>query len=130
MNPITCGNQTPFGAGRAMRLMSTVAVCVGLLTAGRAVRADDFIVYSPHVFESQSEVEVRGYRFADSRSDLGGSAAELSIAHGVTGWWKPEFYVAEFEKVPGTRGYFKGFEFENTFQFTPPGKYVADFGFH
>jgi hypothetical protein len=112
-----------------MRLTSTVAVCVGLLTAAGAVRADDFIVYSPHVFESQSEVEVRGYRFADSRSDLGGSAAELSIAHGVTGWWKPEFYLAEFEKVPGTRGYFKGFEFENTFQFTPPGKYVADFGF-
>jgi hypothetical protein len=112
-----------------MRLTSTVAVCVGLLAAAGVARADDFIVYSPHVFESQSEVEVRGYRFADSRSDLGGSAAELSIAHGVTGWWKPEFYVAEFEKVPGTRGYFKGFEFENTFQFTPPGKYVADFGF-
>jgi hypothetical protein len=93
------------------------------------VRADDFIVYSPHVFESQTEVEVRGYRYADSRSELGGSAAELSIAHGVTAWWKPEFYVAEFEKVPGTRGYFKGFEFENFFQLTPPGKYVADFGF-
>jgi len=66
------------------------------------VRADDFIVYSPHVFESQSEVELRGYRYTDSRADLGGSAAELSIAHGVTDWWKPEFYVAEFEKVPDT----------------------------
>jgi hypothetical protein len=112
-----------------MRLTSPVAVSVGLLTAAGVVRADDFIVYSPHVFASQSEVELRGYRYADSRSDQGGSAAELSIAHGVTEWWKPEIYVAEFEKTPDTRGYFKGFEFENTFQLTPPGKYAADFGF-
>lgn len=113
-----------------MRVIFTVAVCVGsFLSAARAVRADDFIVYSPHVFATQSEVELRGYRYADSRSDLGGSAAELSIAHGVTEWWKPELYVAEFEKVPDARGYFKGFEFENTFQFTSPGEYVADFGF-
>jgi hypothetical protein len=112
-----------------MRLMPTVVVCVGLLSAARVVRADDFIVYSPYVVASQNEVELRGYRYADSRSDLGGSAAELSIAHGVNDWWKPEVYVAEFEKTPGTRGYFKGFEFENTFQLTPPGKYAADFGF-
>ncbi len=100
-----------------------------MLAAAGVARADDFIVYSPHVFASQSEVEVRGYRYADWRSELGGSAAELSIAYGVADWWKPEFYVAEFEKTPDTRGYFKGFEFENTFQLTPPGKYVADFGF-
>jgi hypothetical protein len=112
-----------------MRLTSTVAVCVGLFSAASAARADDFIVYSPHVLASQSEVELRGYRYADSRSDLGGSAAELSIAYGVNEWWKPEFYAAEYEKTPDTRGYFKGFEFENTFQLTPPGKYVADFGF-
>jgi hypothetical protein len=112
-----------------MRLTSSVAVCVGFLTASGLVRADDFIVYSPHVFASQSEVELRGYQYADSRSEQGGSAAELSIAHAVTDWWKPEVYVAEFEQVPDTRGYFKGFEFENTFQLTAPGKYVADLGF-
>src|SRR5260370_32654236 len=112
-----------------MRVTSAVAVWVGFLVAARAAQGDDFIVYWPRVFASKSEVELRGYRYADSRSDLGGSAAELSIAHGVTEWWKPEFYVAEFEKTPDTRGYFKGFEFENTFQLTPPGKYVADFGF-
>ena len=77
-----------------------------MLAAAGVVRADDFIVYSPHVFASQSEVELRGYRYADSRSDLSGSAAELSIAHGVTDWWKPEFYVAEFEKTPGNRGWY------------------------
>ena len=71
-----------------MRITSLGMVCVGLLAA-RAVRADDFIVYSPHVFASQTEVELRGYRYADSRSDLGGSAAEVSIAHAVTEWWKP-----------------------------------------
>ena len=112
-----------------MRFIFKVVVCVGLLAAARGARADDFIVYSPHVIGSQSEIELRGYRYADSRSDLGGSAAELSIAHAVNDWWKPEVYVAEFEKTPDDRGRFKGFEFENTFQLTPPGKYLADFGF-
>jgi len=112
-----------------MRLIATFVVCLGFTMAARLARADDFIVYSPHVIASQTEVELRGYRYADARTDLGGSAAELSIAHAVNDWWKPEVYVAEFQKVPGDRGRFTGFEFENTFQLTQPGRYLADFGF-
>lgn len=93
------------------------------------VHADDFIVYAPYVIASQSEIELRGYGYADARPELGGSAAELSIAHGVTGWWKPEIYVVRYEKSPDSRGSLQGYEFENTFQFTPPGRYLADLGF-
>lgn len=94
------------------------------------VRADDFIVYSPHVLASQSEIEVRGYGYRDARADFkGGNAAEVSVAHAFTGWWKPEVYVARYETAPGSAGRLLGYEFENTFQLTQPGKFWADFGF-
>ena len=121
-----------------MRLMNDIlprerfagALLIGLalnLAAARA-QADDFIVYSPYVIESQSEVEVRGYAFSDARPDLRGSAAELSISHGVNSWWKPELYLVEYKKSPDTHG-LQGYEFENTFQLTAPGRYWADAGF-
>lgn len=92
-------------------------------------RADDFIVYSPHVIQTQTELELRGYSIGDGRADTDNQrAAELSIAHAVTNWWKPELYLAEYEKAPGTGGGLVGYEFENTFQFTEPGRYWADFG--
>jgi hypothetical protein len=103
-----------------------LAAC--LLTAGNAARADDFIVYAPYVIASQSEVELRGYRYADGRPELAGSAAEVSISHGVTGWWKPELYVVEYQQAPNSGHRLQGYEFENTFQLSPPGKYWADLG--
>lgn len=107
-----------------MALSAALLLCAGLS------RADDFIVYSPYVTATQSEIELRGYRVGDSRSDLAGaSAAELSISHAFTGWWKPELYLAEYRKTPGAGGRLIGYEFENTFQLTPPGEYWADFGF-
>jgi len=101
-----------------------------LAAAARRVRADDFIVYSPYVTAAQSEIELRGYRASDPRAALGGaSAAELSIAYGVNGWWKPELYLLRYQLSPGAGASLQGYEFENTFQLTPPGKYPADFGF-
>lgn len=101
-----------------------------LLLASGIAQADDFIVYSPHVMETQSEVELRGYRYDDGRAGFnGGMASELSIAHAFTGWWKPELYLARYEREPGGGGRLVGYELENTFQFTQPGKYWADFGF-
>ena len=111
---------------RGTRLMLLAAVT--LAGAGRA-HADDFIVYSPHVIATQTEIELRGYSFGDGRSDMDGQrAAELSVAHAFTGWWKPELYLAEYEKEPGAGGSLVGYEFENTFQLTEPGRYWADFG--
>ncbi len=102
-----------------------------MLLAGTAslTHADDFIVYSPHVIATQSEIELRGYGYSDGRTAIDGErAAELSVAHAFNGWWKPELYVAEYKKDPGTGGRLIGYEFENTFQFTEPGRYWADIG--
>jgi len=104
-------------------------VAVALLVAACLARADDFIVYPPYVVASQSEVELRGYQYGDSRPQIGGGAAELSIAHGVNDWWKPELYLLEYQKSPGSGGSLVGYEFENTFQLTAPGRYWADLGF-
>jgi len=101
-----------------------------LFAAAVSARADDFVVYSPHVIATQSEVELRGYAYADARSDHGGNASELSISHAFTDWWKPELYVAQYQNGPDAGGGgLKGYEFENTFQLTQAGKYGADLGF-
>jgi len=93
-------------------------------------RADDFIVYSPHVLATQSEIETRGYRYSDPRANFnGGNATELSVAHAFTGWWKPELYLVRHQTDPGSPGRLLGYELENTFQFTQPGEFWADFGF-
>ncbi|MHB1271508.1 MAG: hypothetical protein ACYCZD_01855 [Rhodanobacter sp.] len=101
-----------------------------LFAAAGIAQADDFIVYSPHVQKSQSEIELRGFRYDDPRADFtGGRQAEFSVSHAFTDWWKPEIYLARYEREPGSRGRLVGYEFENTFQFTQPGEYWADFGF-
>ena len=100
------------------------------LLVSRLAAADDFIVYSPHVLATQSEIEVRGYAYADARSEFkGGNAAELSVAHAFTDWWKPEIYLARHETDPGHGARLLGYEFENTFQLKQPGELWADFGF-
>ena len=97
----------------------------------RAAFADnDFIVYSPHVVQGQSEVEMYWFGSQDGRSDLNGaSGSNFSIGHAVTSWWKPELYVGEFNRDPGGTTHPSGYEFENTFQLTAPGEYWADAGF-
>ncbi len=109
-----------------------MAASLGLALLGVVgiAQADDFIVYSPYVTATQNEIELRGYHMNDGRSDIGGTrAAELSLSHAVNDWWKPELYLARYEKEPGAGGGLLGYEFENTFQLTPPGEYWADFGF-
>ena len=106
-------------------------LCALLITgAAGAARGDDFIVYSPQINQGQSELEMRGFYMRDGRSDFDGQAAgELSLSHAFTGWWKPEVYVVEYENRPGETAGLVGYEFENTFQFTEPGRYWADLGF-
>jgi hypothetical protein len=112
------------------RVAVSGALLLGLaLSPPAALRADDFIVYAPYVIESQNEVELRGYAYGDARPDLKGSAAELSVSHGVNSWWKPELYLVEYQQSPGSRAALQGYEFENTFQLTAQGQYWADVGF-
>ena len=117
-------HMTP-AAGAAAALLLGIA----LDALPEPARADDFIVYSPYVIATQSELETRGYQYADSRPGYGGGAAEVSIAHAFTGWWKPELYVLEYQQSPGSGGQLQGYEFENTFQLTDPGRYWLDIGF-
>ena len=105
-----------------------ILICIAASGLPGIVRADDVIVYSPYVFASKNEIEVRGYQMVDARAGMGGSAAELAVSHGVNDWWKPEFYVAKYQHTQGSLGRLQGYEFENTFQLTPTGKYWADFG--
>lgn len=92
--------------------------------------ASDFIVYSPHVTQGRSELEFRGAGFHDSNPSRNGArSGSLSAAYGVTAWWKPELYFAQYTRqADGTvqRG---GYEFENTFQLAAEGEYWADPGF-
>ncbi len=106
-----------------------LALCLGML-AGAAVHADDFIVYSPHVNQGQSEIELRGFYVSDGRvAHNAQSASEVSLSHAFTDWWKPEIYVAKYEKNPGEDAGLVGYELENTFQFAQPGQYRVDVGF-
>ena len=111
-------------------LALTLALLSGL-SINTAKADNDFIVYSPHVVKGQSEVEMYGFNSQDGRSDLdGASGYNISVAHAVTSWWKPEIYIGEFNRDPGeTTLYPSGYEFENTFQLTEMGEYWADVGF-
>ena len=100
-----------------------------LVLASISAQADDYIVYSPYVLATQSEIELRGYQYGDPRAEFtGGNAAELSVSHAFTGWWKPEIYLVRYQWDPGGGGLL-GYEFENTFQLTQPGEFWVDLGF-
>ena len=110
------------------RLIAVFFLLVGL-RADFVMADNDFIVYSPQVVQGQSEVEMYGFNTQDSRAGLGGAQGyNFSIAHAFTDWWKPELYIAQFNRDPGGPLYASGYEFENTFQLTPVGEYWADLG--
>jgi len=113
----------------------TARLAAGLLAATAALaaataQAGDFIVYSPYVTQGRSELEFRGSRFHDGDPTVSGSGSyAFSFAHGVTSWWKPEIYFANFDRTPSGSTTLAAYEFENTFQLAPQGKYWADPGF-
>jgi hypothetical protein len=116
----------------AKRILNAILV-MGVLsgTGMKAALADnDFIVYSPHVVQGQSEVEVYGFSYQDARSNLNGASGyNISVAHAFTSWWKTEVYVGSFNRNPGEATRLTGYEFENTFQISSPGEFWADVGF-
>lgn len=106
-------------------MLAALAACC----FGTAQADNDFVVYSPYVVEGQSEVEMSGFGIRDSRSALDGAGGyNISVAHAVNGWWKPEVYVGQFSRDPGGAMHPSGYEFENTFQLTERGEYWADAG--
>lgn len=105
-------------------------LAVSSATIPSFAQAGDFIVYSPYVTQGRSELEFRGSGFSDDDPALNGSRSyAFSLAYGVTNWWKPELYFAEYEREPGGTTKLSGYEFENTFQLASQGKYWADPGF-
>jgi len=116
---------------QAQGVPGKVAACilVGMLCLA-AHADDDFIVYSPHVTQGQSEVEMRGYTYSDGRAALDRVGAfELAVAHTFTPWWKAEVYVGEFNHDPLLGTHLSGQEFENIFQLAEAGEYWVDPGF-
>lgn len=90
---------------------------------------NDFVVYSPNITEGLNEVEVGGFDYRDVRDALNNAnGVNVSIAHTVNDWWKPELYIGQFSREPGMPSQLTGYEFENTFQLTDPGEYWADVG--
>lgn len=90
----------------------------------------DFVVYTPYVNRGRTELEFRGYGFQDGNAALDGTRGyDFSVAYGVTDWWKPEIYVAQYRRDPGGGTTYTGNEIENTFQLAPIGEYWADPGF-
>jgi len=109
--------------------VAALAIMLGC-EAGAAHADNDFIVYSPYVIQGQSEVEVYGFNSRDKRDEINGTSGyNISVGHAVTGWWKPEVYIGEFNRDAGGSTHSSGYEIENTFQLTDRGEYWADVGF-
>ena len=110
----------------------TIMATFSLLIAWMPFRAyaGDFVVYTPYVSHGRTELEFRGYGFQDGDAALDGTRGyDFSFAYGVTDWWKPELYFAQYGREAGGGTTFTGNEFENTFQLAPVGEYWADPGF-
>lgn len=121
---------TTFSCRPCQRLCCAIA-CLGMAWMTPPTWADDdFIVYSPHVVQGQSEVELRGYSVADGRPGINGAGAfEVAVAHTFTNWWKMEYYAGEFTRDPVLGTQFAGQELENIFQLAEAGEYWVDPGF-
>ncbi len=115
-------------SGRSGGALVGLAILLG--TIGQVWADDDFIVYSPHVVDGQSEIEMRGFTYSDARPAFNQTGAfEVSVAHTFTSWWKVEYYAGEYNQGPTIGTQFAGQELENTFQLADAGEYWADPGF-
>lgn len=110
-----------------MRLPLFTALC---LTVPAVAMANDFVIYSPKVAAGQNEFEARGFYYQDGNPGTDGEFGyNVSAAHAFTSWWKPEIYFLNGEHEPGGVTRLEGFEFENTFQLAPVGRFFVTPGF-
>jgi hypothetical protein len=108
---------------RATTLLSAALFAAHL----SAAHAAPFKVYSPVVESGVTEIEYRGFRDYDRRSEVNRSQThKLGVGHGYGTWWT-EIY-AEVEKEGGESLKLESLEWENLFQLAPQGKYWADTG--
>lgn len=119
----------PYSCGKlSICAKFALLICAGALPL--AAQANDYVVYSPDVVKGQSEVEARGYYYQGNNSALdGGSEYDFSAAHSFTSWWKAEIYFIRGKREAGGSNKLEGYEFENTFQLAPQGKFFVTPGF-
>jgi hypothetical protein len=87
-------------------------------------------VYSPYVEPGVLELEARGRRAVDNRSDQDDAQQQkYEFGYGVTSWWHTAL-VGEVEKEPEADHRYTATGWENIFQLTEPGKYWADLGLY
>lgn len=123
-------NTCPLLRERGAILLFVTLLIVYALVGRMAYADNDFKVYSPYVIQDRSEIEFAGFGYQDSNPNLNDAQGyDFSLAYGVTDWWKPEIYFAQFNHDPIGGTHFSGYEFENTFQLAQMGEYWADPGF-
>lgn len=101
-----------------------------LLMSCLPLYANDYIVYSPVVVAGQNEIESRAALDQGGHPSVPGAWEEdLSIAHGMSAWWKSEIYFLKEAASTQTPPRLLGYEFENTFQAAAQGRYAFTPGF-
>ncbi|MDE2150533.1 MAG: hypothetical protein KGJ55_12060 [Gammaproteobacteria bacterium] len=106
---------------------------IALAAASGAAAANDFVVYSPSLVQGQNELETRAFYFQDGNGSKDDGEYEYNIAagHTFTSWWKSEVYFVNVKRdtAAGETPKFDHYEFEQTFQLAPVGKYFVTPGF-
>lgn len=99
-----------------------------LLLAAHAVAGPEDYMHTPVVEQGETEFGVKYGRLRSSASERQGSAVALGIGHTFTAWWSSEIYLLYDRSNIGSTS-FDAFEWENTFQLTPTGRYTVEVGF-
>ena len=108
---------------RAQRAIAALAAAI-CSTLARAGPDDDVVM--PTVEYGEREIELRMGTASGEGGEPRASAASIAFGYGVTPWWATEVY-GKWHRNGSTS--FDAIEWENRFQLTEPGHYVADFGF-
>ena len=109
------------------RFLLLSLAAVPMLIAPPAVAA--LRVHSPIVEEGEAEIETKFDATLDHRPQkTGGYTANVSLAYGVTSFWKTEI-EGQWKRDPQGAALFDSTSLENVFQFTPQGQYWFDVGF-
>jgi len=126
---LTLASRKPAVLKPTLAAAGALLLAVFMLTSPSPAQAA-YKVYYPTVEKGETEIEFQGYvTFDEDRQQRNAQQLKLGIGHGFTDWWFTELY-AEVERAPESSDYeVEGYEWENLFRLTEPGKYWADYGF-